>query len=118
LYFDTALYFKHLHVMYLDYFIQCFFDLVEKHHEDALKTQGEADAKIVLQMMFSKLIHLRKIFEGVSFYNSEEKQLINHIIDPTIVSSLVRSIYETVCTFNIVYDVPDTENKRKILYNL
>lgn len=105
-------------IRYLDYFIQCFYDLVAKHHEDVLYTQAEADAKIVLQMMFSKLIHLRKLFEGVTFINKEGTQLINPIIDPTIISSLVRNVYETVCMFNIVYDVPDTKDKKKILYNL
>jgi hypothetical protein len=105
-------------IEYLDYFIQCFFDLVVYHRQDKLKMEGEADAKIILQMMFSKLIHLKKLLGGVHFTNKKGQQLTDTIIDPTVVTSLVRTIYETVCLFNIVYAVPNTADKRKILYYL
>jgi len=103
---------------FLDLYIQCFFDIVTKHHQDEVRSYPKADAKMILQMLFSKLIHLRKILEGVTFVNKEGKQLINPIIDPTIVTSLVRSIYEQVCLFNLIYDSTDTEEKMNIVYYL
>lgn len=105
-------------IEYLDFFIQCYFDIVVNHHDDELYSQAEADAKMLLQMMFTKFIHLRKILEGVRFTDNKGIPLINSIIDPTIVSSLVRNIYETVCLFNLVYATPDSEDKKIILYNL
>lgn len=101
-----------------DIFIQCYFDIIVNHHEDKVYKQSEADAKMIIQMMFSKLIHLRKILEGVSFTNKEGNCLIDNIIDPTIVTSLVRNFYETVCLFNLVYIIPDSDEKKQILHNL
>ena len=99
---------------YLEFFIQCFYDLVKNHHEDKVFSTDKADAKLVLQMMSMKLLHLNKLLKEEPFLNSKGATLLPPIIDPTIVSTLVRNFYEAVCMFNIVYDVPDTEDKKKI----
>jgi len=105
-------------IEFLELYIQCFSDIVEKHQLDEVESGLKADAKMILQMLFSKLIHLRKILEGVTFINKEGKQLINPIIDATIVITLVRSIYEQVCLFNLIYDSTDDEEKRNLVYYL
>lgn len=105
-------------IEYLDLYIQCIYDIVVKHHSDEVYSYPKSDAKMILQMMFSKLIHLKKILEGVEFVNREGRTLLKSIIDPTVVTSLVRNIYEQVCLFNIIYDTPDSEEKMKIVYYL
>lgn len=104
------------HLEYLELFIECFTELTFNHHEDRLDSQSkaDADAKMILQMMTSKLIHLKKLTEGIKFHDDQ----LNPIIDPIVITCLVRNIYETVCLFNIVYDVPDSNDKRRILYVL
>lgn len=72
--------------------------------------------KIINQMMFSKLLHLRRLLEGVG-YESELGKL-NDIIDPTIVASLVRNIYETAGMFNLIYINPKSTDEKRILYLL
>jgi len=103
-------------IEHLNYFIKCFHDFIINHNEEASSNEKK-DAKIILQMMYSKLIHLKKILEGVSHLNLKEPSTYP-TIDPTIVTSLIRNIHETVCLFNIVYDSPDSEEKRKIVHNL
>lgn len=105
---------------YLDIFLDCFFEIVQNHQEDEVYTYREAYAKIVLQMMFSKLVHLKKIIEGggVTYINLTLHKKLGPFVDPTIVASLVRNIYEMVCMFNVVYDCPSSEDEKAILYYL
>jgi len=103
---------------YMDFFITCFHDLILKHRINEEDSYEKEDAKMILQMMFSKFIHLRKFLEGVTFLSKEGKQIIKPFIDPTILISLVRNIYEMVCLFNIVYDATDSDEKSNIVYSL
>src|SRR5688572_8698261 len=81
----------------LDIYASYFFKVMSEH-QDILKRSGtDKDAALLNQMMFSKSLHVRKLIDnnGVSFKSDDGKGL-NPIIDPTIVVSLVRNIYETV----------------------
>lgn len=86
-------------------FAEYFFLVIEKHHDDPVYSYADADAKMLHQMIFSKVIHLKKIIEGIPFHSVRGLNL-NPIIDPTIVASLVRNIYETVGLFNLIYINP------------
>ncbi len=66
--------------------------------------------------MLSKLIHIRNLLQGVGFESSKGK--LNPIVDPTIIASLVRNIYETVGTFNLIYVHSKNADEKTILYNL
>ena len=102
----------------LDIFINCYFDLVINHHKDEVYLKEYADAKMVLQMMFLKLLHLRKSLEGVNLNRNNKKALSKDLIDPTIIASQIRNIYETTCLFNLIYIHPNFEEERKIHYTL
>jgi hypothetical protein len=67
--------------------------------------------------MFSKVLNIKKIVEGFHF-TSKDGTKLNKIIDPTILASLFRNIYETICMFNIVYIKTRTEDEKMILFNL
>ncbi len=43
---------------------------------------------------------------------------LNNIIDPTIVASLIRNIYETTGMFNLIYQEPKTKDEKQIKYLL
>ena len=68
-------------------------------------------------MVFTKITHLRKLIEGVGFQSKAGKKL-NEIIDPTIVASLVRNLYETVGLFNLIYVNTKNNDEKNILYSL
>lgn len=103
---------------YLEFFIQCLYDIIMNHKKGATDSDLELNARLILQMIFSKLIHLNKLLEGVGFTNKKGTQLINPILDPTIITTLVRSIYEQVCLFNLIYSSTDSKDKRTLVFQL
>ncbi len=101
----------------LDVYANFFFEAVTNHNYNAANSQDEADARMILQMMMTKVLHLKNVLDGVEFTSKKGKKL-NNIIDPTIVASLIRNIYETVGMFNVIYRQTKNRNEREILYSL
>ena len=101
----------------IDIYTEFFFRAVKNHHEEPVYNKSDADAKMVLQMMMTKTLHLKSIIQGIS-YQAKDGTILNKIIDPTIVASLVRNIYETVAMFNLIYRHTKTEDEKLILYLL
>lgn len=99
--------------IYADYFLQS----VRNHHTEPVTTVAERDARMVNQMMLTKVLHIRQVVTGVSF-TSSDGTILNEIIDPTIVAPLIRNVYETVSMFNLIYRHTKTEDEKLILYNL
>lgn len=100
----------------LDKYIACFFKIATKHHWDPVKTQAEADARIWFQMFTSKMLNIQKLLNGIEYDNGHDH--LKRIIDPTMLLTLVRNLFEAVCAFEIINIIPDTDDKKIILYNL
>ena len=101
----------------IDIYSELLFNIIRNHHDEAVYTQADADAKIVVQMMLTKSLHLRSAVNGIT-YQSKDGTTLNKIIDPTIVASLIRNIYETVGMFNLIYRTTKTKDEKTILYFL
>ena len=101
----------------LDVYANFFFEAIVKHNYDKVDSKADADAKMVLQMMMTKALHLKNVLNGVDFKSKNGKTL-NNIIDPTIVASLTRNIYETTGMFNLIYQEPKTKDEKQIKYLL
>ncbi|KOY52409.1 DUF5677 domain-containing protein [Polaribacter dokdonensis] len=101
----------------LDVYANFFFEAVVNHNYDKVDSQADADARMVLQMMMTKVLHLKNVLNGVDFTSKKGKTL-NNIIDPTIVASLIRNIYETTGMFNLIYHEPKTKDEKQIKYLL
>ena len=86
----------------LDIYSECLFMITKKHHKEPAYSQANAEAKIVAQMMLTKVLQLKNVVKGIS-YQSKDGTLLNKIIAPTIVASLIRNIYETTGMFNLIY---------------
>jgi len=99
--------------IYADYFLQT----VRNHQTEPVATVADRDARMVNQMMLTKVLHIRQVVNGVSF-TSSDGTILNEIIDPTIVAALIRNVYETVSMFNLIYRHTKTEEEKLILYNL
>lgn len=69
------------------------------------------------QMVFTKIGHMKELINGFEYETADGAKL-NRIIDPTIIASNIRNLFETISMFNLVYINPKTEDERKILYNL
>ena len=101
----------------LDIYAEFLFRAVQNHHEEKVYTHAEADAKLIIQMMLTKVLHLKNVISGISF-KSKDGSILNKIIDPTIVASLIRNIYETVGMFNLIYRDTKSKEERDLLYLL
>lgn len=101
----------------LDLFAKFLWRVIEVHTQESVKQKKEHEAKLMLQMMFTKILHLKEILKGVS-YSSKEGAYLNNIIDPGVVAILSRNIYETAALFNLIYRQPKTEDEQDIVYNL
>jgi len=100
----------------LDMYIEFFFQTITKNHKEKVSHQLEADAQIILQMMMTKALHLKKALNGID-YKSINGGTLNNITDPTINAILVRNIYETVGMFNLIYS-SSKGDERIIIYLL
>lgn len=68
-------------------------------------------------MIFTKIAHIKEIAKGIE-YIANDGSTLNKIIDPTLIASNTRNLYETISMFNLIYIKPDSEDGKKILYNL
>jgi hypothetical protein len=96
---------------------ECLFKMFNEHFKEKANDRMEYDCKIVCQMMFTKVLNLRKMLDGTDF-TSRDGSALNNIIDPTIVAILVRNIYETIAAFNLIYVAHKNTEEKQILYNL
>lgn len=96
----------------------CLFKIMTEHAPAVGEKGSLKEAKIIGQMMFTKLAHLEQVCAGVTFSTGPGGKTLNHIIDATVVGSMVRGVFESVSVFNMVYVNPETEDQRLILYCL
>jgi hypothetical protein len=101
----------------LDLFAGFMWKVIETDVQTSVISKIEHEAKLMLQMMFTKVLHLNGILNGVS-YSSNSGSYLNNIIDPGVVAVMSRNIFETGGLFNLIYRQPKTDNERDIIYNL
>jgi hypothetical protein len=100
----------------LNTFTHCFMSIVLSNI--APNDRIEADARVMLQMILSKTLHIKKTFEGITYISPEGKVLLDALIDPTIISVLARNLFETICAFHLIYRNTSSKDERDIVYNL
>lgn len=96
---------------------ECLFKIFMNHPKKQGDSNSTVDAKIVIQMIFSRMCNLKKDFDGFE-YTANNGDKLNKIIDPTIIASSVRTVFETVGMFSTIYVKADSEDEKFILYNL
>lgn len=101
----------------IDIYCELFIIMINNQKNETINSNAESDALMILQMMMTKALHLKKSIEGVNFKSNSGLEL-NKIIDPTIIGCLTRNVYETVGMFNIIYRANRFEEERLIVYNL
>lgn len=103
-------------VSLLDKYISAYLEIVLKHNYDSVSTQAEADSRIAFQMFVTKALGIKKLLLGVEYDDGNNH--LNRIIDPTILITLIRNMFEALCAFELVYVLPNTTDKKLIVYNL
>ncbi len=90
---------------------------IYRHHMDPVQSAADTDAKIIFQMMATKVLNLKNVLHGIS-YTSSQGLSLNSIIDPTIVASSVRNAMEMAGMFHLIYCATKSPDEKKVLYNL
>jgi hypothetical protein len=75
------------------------------------------NARMINQMMLTKILHLEQSILGVEC-SAPNGDRLTRIIDPNVIAALVRTIFETVGTFNCVFVQPETDDEKLILHRL
>ncbi|MBR1785723.1 MAG: hypothetical protein IJ756_00960 [Paludibacteraceae bacterium] len=75
-------------------------------------------AQLELQMLTTKLLASHVLFQKWGGYNIEKDIKLNPIVDPIVLGGLARSIYETLGVFQLVYLLPENEEKQLIAFKL
>jgi hypothetical protein len=101
---------------YLKKVIDIYVDFFARISPNVRKYSQKHEAKLIFQILFAKLLTIRQLLDGVSFKINGAQ--FRTIIDPISFIAIVRTIYEWVCAFEVVYVIPDTDEKREIVYAL
>ena len=101
----------------VDVYLNFFMKVIQEEHLNPVSKQLDADAKIIIQMFFTKMLTLKNALKGID-YTSKDGSILNNIIDPTTFIPIIRTIYESVCAFEIIYIIPDNDDNKSLIYNL
>ena len=101
----------------IDRYCNFFLTAIKNHQSENNTSAQEGEAKIILQMMMTKALHIKNTIKGVDF-DTKKGIKLNNIIDPSIVASLIRNVYETTAMFNLIYRTSKQGDERDIVYKL
>ena len=104
---------KSLLIIYQNFF----FKTILNHASTSNSTEIEREAKLVLQMVFTKTSYMLQFMDGLEYISNDGARL-KKIIDPTVVASHIRNVYETIAMFNLVFVKPDSVDSKKLLHLL
>lgn len=89
-------------------------ELIKKHHFDEIYIEEVHDAKMILQIIHSKLSHILSACNGVTLIENG----IKPVIDPSVHVIIGRNIFETVVFFNLLYIFYPTKEEKELVYKL
>lgn len=102
-------------VEYLDFMVDFYFKVILALSHVGFRDDFRAQMSTTLQMMFTKGKSMRQLLDGYS--HAGGGIVLNSYADHTILFTLVRAAYEQLCAFELVYVIPNTDDKRTILEN-
>jgi len=102
----------------IEIYKNCLFTMFRILRRFPTDSRAVADAKLLPQMMFTKLSHLEQACYGINYITRDGSSKLNTIIDPSVVATLIRSVFEAVGIYNLIYLQPQTADEKLIVYNL
>ncbi|MGB5026535.1 MAG: hypothetical protein WBO44_14355 [Saprospiraceae bacterium] len=90
--------------------------LLNNHKKFKYDTDVKENARIILQMLFTRALCINKMIEGVSYDHDGIK--LNRIIDPTAIAVLTRNMYEMIAVFHLMYSFAHSDEEKLIIYSL
>lgn len=102
-------------IAHLDTMLDFYFKVILNSFNVTFTNQFQAEMSHTVQMMFTKAKSFRVLLDGVS-HTAGSESLIN-LVDHTVLFTIARSAYEQLLSFELVYVIPDTEEKRIVMKN-
>lgn len=99
----------------LEVFAEILFSIIESHSKLHVTKEKLHEAKIILQMIFTKSLHLKNTLYGISY--EQENIFLRNIIDPGIIAILIRNIYETIALFHLIF-IHHKGDEQDLVYNM
>jgi hypothetical protein len=93
------------------------FTIFMEHGKTKSSDQSVNEGKLIAQMVFTKLLNLKKLLTGVDF-KSRNGTILPNTVDPTVIAPLVRNLYETVAMFHLVYLSGHSMDEKTVIYKL
>lgn len=101
---------------YMKLMLDFYFDVIQSPASRKASSTLDEDRNIWLQQMFCIGNHFMSLLDGVGYQRKDG--WLNPIIDPDVLFTVARRIYESVVSFNLLFIQPKDENYQSILYNL
>ena len=101
---------------YLRVMLDFYFDVIKSPEGRKATSYIEDDRNIWMQTLFSEGFHFLSLLDGVGYNKGIDR--LNPIVDPSVLFSVARRIYESVIAFELLFVIPDSDDKKAILYNL
>lgn len=108
-------------VKYIEHLIQVCNLIVAHSNLQSSRICIEHDALTLLKMVSSKLSIIKKILTepDLSFDGIIGDKYISHkIIDHVTLYAVIRTLFESLCIFELIYVFPKTKEEQKLVYNL
>ena len=100
-------------IEHLDYLIEFYFKVMVALGKVKFKSLFRAQMTSSLQMIYTKAKSMRQLVEG--FRQQGGVPLVYCQADHTVLYTIVRAAYEQLCAFELIYVIPDTEEKRLVM---
>lgn len=101
---------------YLDFLINFYSSAINDLEKQKFEDEFQENMSISIRMIFTKAKMFKTLI--VDFLKSFAINPQSRItIDHTILFTIVRSTYEQLCAFELIYIIPDTDDKKQILKN-
>lgn len=99
----------------LDSMLHSMLTLSKSMRGKKVKHEYDNFANLMFQMILSKAIYYRRNIDAIKVQDGNDCFVYD---DPAVILNLVRQLYEAICTFAIVFCIPNTPEKRMILFNI
>lgn len=76
----------------------------------------DSDSVVMMHMFYAKGASFLQLLDGFPFVDDGKE--IGRIIEPTLLYSLARDMYEALCAFELVFVLPNTEEQKMIAYSV
>ena len=101
---------------YLRMMLELYADLINLGEEQEAATSMERDIRLWMQTMYSKGDSFLQLLDGSGYQKPGKNG--RAVLDTPALLAIVRTMYESMAAFDMLFVVPETQDQREMLYSL